>query len=115
MIHNDEELNRLGFKLLCTIHDEVFGECPTENSSQAAKRLSEVMVNAAKVKCSCKFKCDGYEVRRWYEDELSSNVLNDFNKIKDVEKIKEKYSMINPVYVEQMCNGTYEVNTHEDI
>lgn len=115
MIHNDEELNKLGFKLLCTIHDEVFGCCPKENSSLASKRLSEVMVAAAKVKCSCKFKCDGYEVSRWYEDEVAGNVLNDYNKLKDINKVKEKYSMINPKYIEQMCNETYEINTHEDI
>jgi DNA polymerase I len=60
MIYNDEELNRLGFKLLITVHDEVFGQCPTENSKAAAKRLSEVMVATAADKCICKFKCDPY-------------------------------------------------------
>lgn len=123
MIDNDEELNRLGFKLLITVHDEVLGECPKENSAEASKRLSEVMVNAAKEKCSCKFKCDGYEVSRWYEDECSAEVLKDYNnlikkgvnEIKALQDIKDKYSMIKPEYVEQMCKDEYEINTNEDI
>ena len=120
MIHNDEELNRLGFKLLCTIHDEVFGMAPTENADQAARRLCDVMVEAAKKKCSCKFKCDPYVVKKWYCDEASAGVLNDFNKLKSKESesaalrdIKVKYEMFNEDVVERMCKE--EFDPKEDI
>lgn len=116
MIHNDKELNNLGFKLLVTVHDEVFGECPTENSELAAKRLCEVMVEAAKIRCSAvPWKCDPYILKHWYADELSAEVLKDFNKCHDIEKIKDKYSAINPKYVEMMCNEKFNVNLYEDI
>lgn len=116
MIHDDPELNELGFKLLVTVHDEVFGMAPTENSERAAKRLCEVMVEAAKVKCSSvAWKCDPYVVKRWYLDEFSAEVLKDFNKVNDINKIKEKYSYIKPEYVEMMCNDTFDCNKYEDI
>lgn len=122
MIHSDEELNCLGFQLLTTVHDEVFGQCPTENSEAAAKRLSEVMVAAAAEKCVCKFKCDPYIVKRWYSDEASSGVHNDYVKLlKDMSEeeafnvIKNKYSMIQEKYIRQMCDNEYDPNAHEDI
>ncbi len=116
MIHNDKELNDLGFKLLVTVHDEVFGIAPTENSARCGERLCEVMVDAAKVKCSSvPWKCDPYVTKRWYSDELSAEVLKDFNKVKDINKIMEKYPMIKQKYIEQMCSGTYDPNLYEDI
>lgn len=116
MIHNDKELNDLGFKLLVTVHDEVFGMAPTVNSERAGQRLCEVMVEAAKVKCgSVAWKCDPYVVKRWYLDEFSAEVLKDYNKSKDLDKVKEKYSAINPKFIEMMCNETYDCNLYEDI
>lgn len=120
LIDNDPELNRLGFKLLITVHDEVLGQCPRENSEAAAKRLSEVMVAAAQSKCSnVPWKCDGYAVSRWYEDELSGEIRNIYSKKKDdpnaIKELQEQFKMIKPEYVEQMCLETYEINTHEDI
>lgn len=116
LIDKDKELNDLGFKLLITVHDEVFGECPRENAERASERLSELMVEAAKSKCECKFKCDGYVVSRWYEDEFSAEVKKDYEKLnKDFSKIVDKYSMIDVKYLQEMCNGTYECGTHKDI
>ena len=121
-VDKDEILNRLGFKLLVTVHDEIFGECPKENSEQAAKRLAEIMVNVAKEKCSCKFKCDGYCVSRWYEDEVSAEVKKEYNDFlknldaqKAFDKIKEIWSMVSNEYLYQMCTGVYECNLHNDI
>jgi len=116
MIDNDHELNQLGFHLLATVHDEVYGEAPTENSERAAKRLSEVMVEAARTKCSAvPWKCDGYNVKRWYLDESSAEVKKEFTKSGNIDIIKKKFPMIKEKYIEQMCNGTFEINTHEDI
>ena len=116
MVHNDEELNRLGFRLLVTVHDEVFGECPTENSEQVAKRLSEVMIEAAKVKCpDVPWKVDCYVLKHWYADELSAEVLKTYNACKDLEKVKKQYSMINPNFVEQMCEEKFNINLYEEV
>lgn len=80
-IYNDSKLNSLGFKLLLNVHDELIGECPKENAWECAKRLEEVMKNAAKDKCSCPFKCDADISERWYYNENCAELkkmLNDY-------------------------------------
>ena len=119
MIDNDPILNDLGFHLLITVHDEVFGECPRCNAELASKRLSEVMVKSAKTKCCCKFKCDGYEVvDGWYEDECGSQLKKEFeNSIKKdnlseeaaLNKVYKKYSMFDYDAVKAACLDTYEI------
>jgi len=42
-IADDEELKRLGYKILLTVHDEIIGECPTENAEAAKDRVVEIM------------------------------------------------------------------------
>lgn len=78
-IDNDAELNRLGFKLLITIHDEVLGECPQENSEQVAKRLTQVMIDTAKPYMNVPMSCDAYNVSHWYEDEYKAELLKEFD------------------------------------
>lgn len=108
MLDNDERLKKLGFRLLCTVHDEVFGECPTENAEECSKLVSEVMIKAAKVKCGAvKWKCDGYSVSRWYIDELMSKVQEDYEKI-GFEEVCKKYSHISEDALRKFCDGTYD-------
>ena len=120
MIHNNKELNDLGFQLLITVHDEILGQCPTENSERVAELVAQLMVEAAKSKCgNVAWKVDCYQLKRWYADESAAEVLKDYNKIKDqpnaLKKIQDKYCMIKPEYVEMMCNETYDCNKYEDI
>lgn len=116
MARNDPELKELGFRLLVTVHDEMYGEAPKENSKRVGERLCEVMVEAARTKCDrVPWKCDPYVVSRWYADEFSAEVLKDYLKSKDLDKIKDKYSYINPIYIEQMCNETFDPNASEEI
>lgn len=105
MIHNDKELNDLGFKLLITVHDEVLGEAPIENSERVGDRLCEVMVEAAKVKCnSVPWKCDPYICADgWYEDELCAEILKDYDKSKNIEDIYNKYSYLNKDSLKLLC------------
>ncbi len=77
MIKADKDplLNRLGFKLLLTIHDEIIGECPKENSEEAAKRLSKLMVDTAtENNLNVPMKCDPAVTYHWYEDEVISSL-----------------------------------------
>ena len=80
-IYNDSELNRLGFKLLINVHDELIGECPKENAEECAKRLEEVMKSAAKDKCSCPFKCDADISERWYYNEECAELKKSLNSL----------------------------------
>ena len=111
MVHNDPELKELGFRLLVTVHDEMFGECPIENGERAGRRLCEVMVEAAKLKCGAvPWKCDEYVLPDgWYEDELTAEILKDYKKVNDVEKIVDKYSSLNSDSVKLVCNSDYVI------
>lgn len=71
-VHADEELKRLGFKLLLAVHDELIGECPEGNADAVADRLCEVMKHAAEPLVQVPFKCDPTITKRWYEDEVAS-------------------------------------------
>lgn len=60
---------------------ELIGECPKENAEECAKRLEEVMKNAAKEKCSCPFKCDADISSKWYYNENCAEfqkILNNY-------------------------------------
>lgn len=80
-ISRDPVLNQLGFRMMITIHDEVLGECPEENSEQVAKRLSEVMVGSAKGWLNVPMKVDTYNVVHWYEDENVESLKVEYEKI----------------------------------
>ena len=80
-IFKDEELKRLGFKMLLTVHDELMGECPKENAEEVAERLSKVMADSAKPYMKVQMKCDTYVVSHWYADEMTSSLQSEFKKL----------------------------------
>ena len=127
-IFNDEEMNRLGFKLLIPVHDELLGECPVENAERVSARLSELMIGAAKPEVSIKFKCDPYIAKHWYADEVENEIHDAFcqyvsgNKKKGIEPMTEdeavailsgKYSELSGDTVKKMCFGEYDVTGEE--
>lgn len=69
-IFDDKELNDLQAHLVLQIHDEVIVECPEENADKVIDRLTYVMKNSVTDKVNVPFKCDGYKVTRWYEDDF---------------------------------------------
>ena len=109
MAHNDKELNDLGFKLLFTVHDEFAGMCPAENGKRCGERLCEIMIEAAKIKCgNVPWKCDPYIViDGWYEDNLLAELSKEYNDLKDIKKVQEKYKHLNSDSIELACNGNY--------
>lgn len=116
-IFNDEEMKRLGFRLLIPVHDELLGECPAENAEAVSKRLSELMIGATKPEVSIKFKCDPYIAKHWYADEVENEIRNDFNHMtkkgsteeEAIASLQEKYAEISPEIVVEMCKGTYDI------
>lgn len=122
-VDKDPELNRLGFKMLICVHDEIIGECPRENAHAVSERLSQVMIESAATVCSVPMKCDCYEVSRWYEDDFSDSIHGKYEELlkdgKDpVEARNEllnRYPMIQTDRLVEMIEGTYECNKYEDI
>lgn len=70
-IHDDAELNQLGFRMLIQVHDEIIGECPKENSDKVADRLTYVMKTCVADIVKVPFKCDASICDSWYLDEQS--------------------------------------------
>lgn len=65
-IFNDEELNKLGYKLIIPVHDEVLGICPKENAKAVRDRLEHIMVHIVDGKFKIPMKCDIEVTERWY-------------------------------------------------
>lgn len=117
-IHNDARMREMGFQLLITVHDEVLGEVKSEYAEEAAKRLCELMVEAAKVKCSfTPWSVDPYIVYDgWYEDECGAEVLKDYRKFTEksspeeaLESTFNKYLMLNKDSITKVIQGNYEI------
>ena len=123
-IHNDKEINELGFKLLIPVHDELLGECPKENAEKVSKRLSELMINSAKPEIDIKFKCDPYIAKHWYADEVENEIRNSYTQMlkgnikKNIQPksreealdiLFEEYSELSKETVMQMCDGVYDI------
>jgi len=85
-IYNDEEMRKLGFKLLIGVHDELIGECPKENQDKVAERLSYLMKTCISDVCNVGFKCDADVSERWYWNPYISGLEKE---IKDF--IKEEH------------------------
>ena len=59
MCFEDEELKRLGFRILFPVHDEIIAEAPEKNAKRCGEILSQMMIKAAAVLCpSVPVKCD---------------------------------------------------------
>lgn len=83
-IFYDKELNDLGFSMLVTVHDEVFGECPIENSDKVAERLTKVMIDTAlNDGIDVPMSCDAYLVDHWYLDEQTAELQDEYKKLID--------------------------------
>lgn len=83
-IYNDKEINDLGFKLLIGVHDELIGECPTENAEKCGKRLSYLMTHAALDKVTeVPFKCDAEIEESWYLNSYAHQLQKDYADLKE--------------------------------
>lgn len=81
LIHNDELMHKLGFRLLIGVHDELIGECPIENAEAAAERLSYLMSHSVEdVVYNVKFKCDAEIEDHWYLNTYAHTVKAEYDK-----------------------------------
>ena len=69
-LHKNEELKRLGFRMLVPVHDEVICECPEENIKRCSELLAETMSKAAEQVLEMPIKCDVEITREWYGESV---------------------------------------------
>lgn len=80
-LFRDGELNKLGFKLLLSVHDELIGECPKENTEAVAKRLTYIMKTCIDDVSSVPFKCDADISDHWYFNDYSNTLRQEYKKL----------------------------------
>lgn len=111
-IFDDDELNRLGAKLVLQIHDEVIVECPKENAEAVMNRLTYVMKTSVSDKVQVPFKCDGYIVNCWYEDDFGDILKQEKSKLIEsgmsendaFNKLLEEHSELTPEQLAQLLS-----------
>jgi hypothetical protein len=107
-VHHDEELRRLGFRLMLAVHDELIGECPEENADAVATRLCDIMKVAALPECNVPFKCDPTIETVWYETDYCGAVRSQLADLMETmsrdEALKRIYEDRSECTVEQI-NG----------
>lgn len=119
LIFNDPIMKELGYRILIPVHDELLGECPSENAEKAEKRLTELMIKAGLPECTVPMKVDTYVVTNWYADEISGSakekvkqmVTDDKNPVSEEEAIKKTlkyYDEFNQEQVLRMCKGEFD-------
>ena len=83
LVHRDEELRSLGFRLLIAVHDELIGECPIENKEQVKIRMSELMIQSALPEVTVPMKCDADDFPSWYYDVYTSEINKEYQKLRE--------------------------------
>lgn len=73
-ISENEELKRLGFRMLIPVHDEIIAECPVENAKRCAELMSQCMIEAGSSLC-VPLKCDVELFYQWYGDSIKASEL----------------------------------------
>ena len=89
-VYLDDELSKLGFRMLLVVHDEIIGECPEENAERCAELLSSIMKNCVSDIVNVPFKCDATITRNWYEDEVQADISETASVLKQSGKSKEE-------------------------
>lgn len=89
-VTNDSELNRLGFRLMINVHDELIGECPEQYSTECAKRLEDVMKGVAKDKAKVPFKCDADISYNWYFTDYRAGIKSEYEEYRQVDHMGER-------------------------
>lgn len=70
-LNNNEDLKRLGFRLLIPVHDEVIAECPEKNIKECSELLAKIMSQAAEEILEMPIKCDVEITREWYGEKVN--------------------------------------------
>lgn len=80
LVYRDPKMIEYGFRLLIPVHDELIGECPKQYEELAMKRLSEIMIQAAKPEVIVPMKCDADSFSHWYSDVYAAEIKKQINK-----------------------------------
>lgn len=75
-LYENEELRKLGGRVLMCVHDEVICEAPKEVANQCMEIVVQVMKDAAAEKLKVPMKCDGEITDKWGGKDLTDEVIS---------------------------------------
>lgn len=90
-VFDDAELRRLGFKILIQVHDELIGECPQENATLVAERLTDIMRHCVEPVVTVPFKCDATIEKSWYYEDYQNQIKSEFETCSDIDALCAKH------------------------
>ena len=87
-LYYDPELQRLGYHMLITVHDEVLGECPIENIDAVQERVNYVMTSASKPYLNVPMGIDAEIGDKWYINNYISSIIAEYKGLVEGDKKK---------------------------
>lgn len=85
LLGQNEELKKLGFRMLFPVHDEIIAECPFENRKRCGELMSQLMIQSGADRIKVPMKCDVEKFFFWYgpdvsdvDDDLTMAQYNDY-------------------------------------
>ena len=96
---NDKRLKELGFQLLLTIHDEVVGQCPTENLDEVKQIVNSIMTHSGDGILNVPMVCDTSDEPsgHWYMSEEETAINSRFNNLIDGYEDEDTHQVFAPV------------------
>lgn len=108
-IYNDKKLKELGAYLINTVHDEILIEAPEETAEEASKRLTQIMIDAAKKYVyNVPMECDPTIETCWYLTEFFATIQKQFKELITKKKMTDLEAF------EYLCNTSTE-STREQL
>jgi DNA polymerase I-like protein with 3'-5' exonuclease and polymerase domains len=73
-LSKSEELKKLAFKLLLSVHDEIIGKAPKETARKAAEIMCGIMIDVIAKRITVPMKVDADIVERWYGEDVTNQL-----------------------------------------
>ena len=80
-LYYDEELQKLDFHMLITVHDEILGECPKENVDAVVKRMDHIMSTAGDGYLNGPMGIDAEIGDKWYINNYISSIIAEYKEL----------------------------------
>lgn len=98
LLGQNEELKRLGFRMLFPVHDEIIAECPFENRKRCGELMSQLMIQSGADRIKVPMKCDVEKFFFWYGPDVSDEdddlTMAQYNDYMSIGKYKEREDYI---------------------
>lgn len=109
-LYYNDDLKKLGAKLINSVHDEILMEVPKENAEKAAELLTQTMIDSARTfVTNVPMSCDAYIVPCWYLDEFFIVIKDKFKSLEKKMSQLDAFETIVKTNTESTRSQIYEI------